>query len=127
MIDNFTIPQIHPDDPANKDLPVYMQVPAQPEVPVAPEPIAVPTPPVKPILKVKHTHKKLKIALGVIFAFALLLFFLFFSVYNQSQKLMASARILKDSVATKNLDEVSKKLISFEKDYQSFSRAYSRI
>jgi hypothetical protein len=127
MNDTFNIPQIHPDESAKKDLPVYMQVPAQPVAPVAPKPIAVSTPPVKPVIKLKKTHKKLKIIFGFALAFTLLLFFLFYSVYNQSQKLMASARILKDSVATKNLDEVGKKLVLFEKDYQSFSRSYSRI
>ena len=118
MNDNFNIPQIHPDEPTKKDLPVYMQVPPQPAIPATPKPV---------MPKVKKTHKKLKIALGVVFAFTLLLFFLFYSAYDQSQKLVASARILKDSVATKNLDEVNKKLTLFENDYRSFSKAYSRI
>lgn len=129
-MDNFNIPQIHPDEPAKKDLPVYMQVPPQPQVSVTP-PVAT-----KPLIqpeaktlrpKLKINKRKLKIALGVVLVLIVLFTALFYSVFHQSQKLMASARILKDSVATKNLDEVDKKLDLFEADYQSFSKAYSRI
>lgn len=122
MTDNFNIPQIHPTKSPKQDLPVYMQVPESQPAAVTPNPtVPLSTP------KIKKNYKGVKIFLGVFLFLTVLSAILFYSVFHQSQKLMASARILKDSMATKNLDEVGKKLDLFEKDYRSFSTAYSRI